>query len=219
MIYYREEVKIMAKKGQREKRKSITVEEWEVIKNNDRMLDDLIKDNMGLVHDLAYKYRNSLYNDDYDYVVSICLEAMTKAISKFNPSKGRFSTLFYRIAQCDLNKLHQRQKKFGYIEDYVEITNSRNISENDNMKEAFRDKLIGTSSIADLPIDVVLDTKLKLIHQKIESLEDRHRKVILNFIDDPDAPQRVIADRCGLSQVQVSRIIGRFKMEVSQEII
>lgn len=176
-------------------------------------MDDIIATNMGLVYKQLHRF--NLINDDE--ALSQAMEALWVAAKTFDASKNvQFST--YATA-CIYNALAM------YIRSLNKKRQLHTVSYNEPLcagsDVALIDVLADTDTLEDAYIRKELMVRCKqVINEKLDKMPvGNQKKVILEWLESGDTTtQTEIAERVGISQAQVSRIIRIFKYQVRKEL-
>ena len=159
--------------------------------HSDYAKEQVILNNVGMVGIVLKSLNLNPIDDD---LFSVGLIGLVKAVNTFNPDKGvKFSAYETPIIRNEI--LMTRRKKriipaFSLDESYnLGNGESVDISEMIADKRKFED-------------EVIADMQMK---KMLSNLSDREKKIISLSIDGKT--QREIAEICGISQAQVSRII------------
>lgn len=159
-------------------------------------IDDKIKKNVGIVYAQLHKFNLEADEDAFSYG----LEALWHAIETFDESKGySFSTYAYA---CVYNGLAMYCRKKP-------------------PREASYEDLLEKNQLPTYYIDTgeevrdILDkVKIAIFH-----ISNREHRAILKYWASTnfEAKQSEIAEKFGISQAQVSRIINKFRKELRNE--
>lgn len=166
------------------------MELW-IEERSDCAKEQVVLNNVGMVG-LVLKSLN-LNTQDED-LFSIGLIGVVKAANTFNPDKGfTFSAYATQIIRNEILKTFRKKRitpAFSLDEPYqLENGDLVNLSETIADNRRFED-------------EVIADMQMKKV---LLDLDDREKKIISLSMDGKI--QREIADICGISQAQVSRII------------
>ena len=162
----------------------------------------LIEHNLRLVAHIVKKYYAS--REDQDDLVSIGTIGLIKAVSTFQPGKNaRLATYACRCIENELLMYFRSTKKSSQ-----DISLSEPI---DNDSDGNAISLLDVISSEDHRLEAVeLSDQQQQLYGYLETeLDDREREVLLlryGLLDGNPMPQREVADHCGISRSNVSRI-------------
>ena len=161
----------------------------------------LIEHNLRLVAHIAKKYaKNAADTEDF---ISIGTIGLIKGINTFNNSKGKLATYISKCAENEILMYLRSSKKTA-----SEVSLSDPIGEDsDGNSIAFLDILASEEQSVDERVSLKIQAK-KLMDILDTTLTSRERLVIeLRYgLRGDILPQRVIAQRLGISRSYVSRI-------------
>lgn len=159
--------------------------------HSDYAKEQVVLNNTGMVGLVLKSLNLNLLDDD---LFSVGLIGLVKAINTFNPDKGvKFTTYATPVIRNEILMTFRKKRitpAFSIDEPHqLENGNSVNISETIADSRMFEE-------------EVIAYTQIKQIFSK---LSDREKKIISFSMDGKT--QGEIAELCGISQPQVSRII------------
>lgn len=173
-------------------------EEKELFENwNEKSKQRMIEGNIRIAIHVAKKFEGTLDPDD---LIGVSALALVKAADSFEPSIGtRFSTYAARVIENEILMALRRNKKSGNdISIYAPI----NTDGEGNEYEIW--EVLGDPKPEKQVEAIENEDFIRIIS---EGLDDRERYVIAQWVDG--VRQKNIADRLGITQPQVSRIMKR----------
>lgn len=195
--------------------KEVLYEYFEKKNNGDKNArNEIIKHNIRIViHEVIKRFSNTSY--DLQELVSVGLVGLLKSVDTFDLSKGiEFSTYSTKCITNEILAFLRKSKK-----------NINDIS----LEQPFKDKLGNDSKLEDMLIDInsnfMLDYEnnesYKIIREIVSKLPAREKYIIINyfgFIDNKTMTQREIADKLGLLQPMISKIIKKTLNDIRFEL-
>lgn len=170
--------------------------------NDEYAKNKLIEHNLRLVVYLAKRYEGTGY--DLEDLVSIGTIGLIKGISTYKPDKNiKLATYASRCIDNEILMFLRKNKKRK-----TELSFEDNLSYDAEGNELHLEDILGTDS------DIVtkgLDDELnyKLLHQELEKLNERDRKIIVlryGLYGNEEMTQKDVADYLKISQSYISRI-------------
>lgn len=165
--------------------------------------EEFFKRNMRLIYSVANRYKP---NQDvtYEDIVGAAAEGMIKAFNRFDPSYGtKFTTVAVPIMLNKISHLFRHytaEKRRGVVVSLQSV-----VFENDQEDITLEDMLEDNSARIDERIERA--ALFDLYSKFEETLTERDRDIFRLHLSGE--VQQKIADRFGISQVQVSRIIAK----------
>jgi RNA polymerase sigma factor (sigma-70 family) len=173
-------------------------------KGDTEALSYLFKKNTGLIHKVAYHYKNNGIFE-YEDIVSIAKVGMLKAYEKFDLSFGFvFVTLAVRCMDSEIRKAlraYKATKRTGVV-----LSLDCDIRGEDSDLGTLGDIIPDTNPNPDEVCEH--NAELELLKQSYSFLTDREKKIIY-WAFYKEKTQRDIGNYLGISQVQVSRIYSK----------
>lgn len=176
----------------------------------------LIERNLRLVVYVARKFENTQIN--IEDLISIGAIGLIKAINTFNTDKN--IKLATYASRCIENEILMFLRKTHNIKTEVSIDEPLNTDWDGN--ELLLSDVLGTDS-NEISKDLEEEVDKKLLHEAIEKLSVRERKIIklrFGLNTGTEKTQKEVADMLGISQSYISRlekrIISRLRKEITK---
>ena len=173
-------------------------------------INDTCEEFNGLVINIGKKYYNNSYYYELDDVIQIGRIGLIKAYNTYNIDKNiLFSTYAYRcINQEILNFIRDEKRKINY-----------DLTLNNAIDSECEDEKI--SLLIDYKTNIENDVNnkiiLKLIQNKLNSLKERDRQIILMAIKGYKQKDIVEAINCTINIVK--NVIKKFRKELNADLI
>lgn len=176
----------------------------------------LIERNLRLVVYVARRFENTQIN--IEDLVSIGAIGLIKAVNTFNTDKN--IKLATYASRCIENEILMFLRKTHNVKAEISIDEPLNTDWDGN--ELLLSDVLGTDS-DEISKDIEDEIDKKLLHEAIERLSARERKIIklrFGLNSGTEKTQKEVADMLGISQSYISRlekrIISRLKKEITK---
>ncbi|MBE7027724.1 MAG: RNA polymerase sporulation sigma factor SigE [Ruminococcaceae bacterium] len=182
--------------------------------NNYDVKKTLIERNLRLVVYVARKFENTQIN--IEDLISIGAIGLIKAVNTFNTDKN--IKLATYASRCIENEILMFLRKTHNIKSEVSIDEPLNTDWDGN--ELLLSDVLGTDS-NEISKDLEEEVDKKLLHEAIEKLSARERKIIklrFGLNTGTEKTQKEVADMLGISQSYISRLEKRIISHLKKEI-
>lgn len=158
----------------------------------------------------AYDYSTTSFTYDADDIFGFGCEAFVKAVSDFDPSKGKFITVlgfyffnYYHSRYSRRERAHRKYESLKGLDDTAHI--------GDNGKTVTFLDLVGGENWDDTGLHI--SAIVKEFNNILSTFSDRDQMIVIKVILDKRL-QREVAQEVGLEQASVSRIVVKFRKQL-----
>ena len=164
--------------------------------------DRLIEENIRLAYWVAEKFRRC--GMEYDDIVGCCMLGLVKAAGMYDPGRGKFSTFSVRVMQYEMS---------------VELRNARRKKRSGCYMESLEAEQEDGLQLAELvpdPHDGYSEVEAAVLHDAWMGKLTGQEKEVVNLIVGEGLGQAAAAQRIGMSQPYVSRIMKRARRKMER---